>query len=83
MIRKTVKTPSFSLQIKLNYYYLHSITRLRRQQKAIYLIMQQSTSKTYNLEIEYINYLLKKRLFLDEKLVLFLFVFLYYFIYMK
>jgi len=35
MIRKTVKTASFSQQIKVNYDYLHAIIRLRRQQKTI------------------------------------------------
>jgi hypothetical protein len=43
MIRKTVKTASFSWQIKLNYDYLHSIIRQRRQKKRFKIIMQQST----------------------------------------
>jgi len=35
MIQKTVKTTSFSSQIKLKYDYLHFIIRVRRQQKTI------------------------------------------------
>ena len=35
MILKTVKTASLSLQIKVNYDYLHAIMRVRRQQKTI------------------------------------------------